>query len=70
MLSKLQSNAAPCQSEVVVLKKGLMLKSVILKVMLSPPPHPNFSETITCLRNNSKHKARSAQNDVKRILLK
>ena len=28
-ISKLQSKPAPCQSEVVVLKKGLMLKSVI-----------------------------------------
>ena len=38
----------------------------------SPPPHPNSSEKVTCLRKNSKHKqqicenrARSAQNEIK-----
>lgn len=42
-----------------------------------PPPHPNSSEKVTCLRENSKHKqqicgnrARSGQNYVKWALRK
>ena len=42
LLSKLQSNAAPCQSEVLVLKKVVMLKGVTLEIVLPTPSPPQF----------------------------
>ena len=41
-ISKLQSNAAPCQSEVLVLKKVVMLKGVTLEIVLPTPSPPQF----------------------------
>ena len=39
-ISKLQSNAAPCQSEVVVLKDGFDAEWCDLEKCASPPPRP------------------------------
>ena len=38
----MQSNAAPCQSEVLVLKKVVMLKGVTLEIVLPTPSPPQF----------------------------
>ena len=42
-ISELRSNAAPCQSEVLVLKTDVMLRGVvILEIVLPTPSPPQF----------------------------
>ena len=55
-ISKLQSKSAPCQSEVLVLKKGLMRKSVILENFAPLPlPTPILRNIVKCSKTYGKN---------------